>query len=240
MATSCVKPFLSPSFTPIQQTSRSCGSLKHTAAKCSCKIRKRFTVSAKTTLSTGVPAGNAVESDDKKRGIFPLVAGALGANLFLLSNAVALDESDAVGAYDAFVKGTTSVADSVTSDGGDAIESVTAVLGDNAPVIGAVVLLAIAVPALLSTVFKKGYAGSVSPKQALLSLEEDAGSVLVDIRSSKEISAEGSPKLAGGKKAVRVQFQKESDGAVTVDPAFVSKVEARRAAKDASIYVIDK
>jgi hypothetical protein len=249
MATTCLKRSLSSSFVPSQQPSlrtklsdQICQALPSISNK---PKRSWFSVSAARTdlRPSDSNAGNVVEKTWRRWNALPAFSIALGADLLLIRNAGALEESDAIRAYDAYVKGTSSTAEVVASDGGDALAGaftgVTAAFGDNAAVIGAIVVFAVAVPALISALFQKGFAGEVSGKEALESLEEDPESILIDIRWRNEISEEGSPKLVG-KKAIRIQYQTESDGTISADPDFVSKVESKCSSEDATVYIIDK
>eukprot|EP00271_Cylindrocystis_brebissonii_P012488 TRINITY_DN3106_c0_g1_i8.p1 TRINITY_DN3106_c0_g1~~TRINITY_DN3106_c0_g1_i8.p1 ORF type:complete len:488 (+),score=88.79 TRINITY_DN3106_c0_g1_i8:100-1464(+) len=93
--------------------------------------------------------------------------------------------------------------------------------------VGAAALL---VPVSLFFLFKKGYAGDLSPSDALSYLQEDSSAFLIDVRSKKERGADGAPSLKStGKKALTVTYVVEGeDGELMADEDFVEKVIASK------------
>lgn len=107
------------------------------------------------------------------------------------------------------------------------------------PLVVAGGLAAVLVPTLVISLFAgKGYAGDVSPEDALKLLEQP-NSLLLDIRGKAEKAAEGSPSLKSVKKKPKtVAFEIEEDDAIYQDPAFADKVAALQGASPETVVVV--
>ena len=81
------------------------------------------------------------------------------------------------------------------------------------------------------------YAGDVTPEQAWAALRDEAGAVLVDVRTRAEWSYVGLPDLTElGKQPLLVEWQTYPDGAV--NERFTAQLEAAGVAKDAPVYFL--
>ncbi|HSU74533.1 MAG TPA: rhodanese-like domain-containing protein [Terrabacter sp.] len=81
------------------------------------------------------------------------------------------------------------------------------------------------------------YAGDVTPEQAWAALRDEAGAVLVDVRTRAEWSYVGLPDLAEvGKQPLLIEWQTYPDGAV--NERFAAQLEEAGVAKDAPLYFL--
>ncbi|GAA2037200.1 rhodanese-like domain-containing protein [Terrabacter terrae] len=81
------------------------------------------------------------------------------------------------------------------------------------------------------------YAGDVTPEQAWVALRDEAGAVLVDVRTRAEWFYVGLPDLAEvGKQPLLIEWQTYPDGAV--NERFTAQLEAAGVAKDAPVYFL--
>eukprot|EP00897_Mesotaenium_endlicherianum_P001668 jgi/Mesen1/1529/ME000133S00540 len=123
-----------------------------------------------------------------------------------------------------------------------ALDSTVASFQDN-PVLLAGGAAAVIVPTILFFLLnRKGYAGDLSAEDAFSLLQNDASSILLDIRSKDDIAETGSPSLKSiRKKVISIPFEIEADGAVLDDPNFAERVGSKRGlSQDSVVLIIDK